>query len=77
LRRADHLDLLRYHHPHVFRRSFAPHFHADYQGQEALVGRIVEGEIKSATARKLIKQWAQLHRDELESNWLQASDQQA
>jgi hypothetical protein len=26
----------------------------------------------TATARKLIKQWARLHREELESNWLRA-----
>lgn len=52
-----------------------PHFHAEYQGQEAVVdfqGRIVEGEIRSATARKLIRQWAQLHRAELEANWRRA-----
>jgi hypothetical protein len=52
-----------------------PHFHAEYQGQEALVdfeGRIIEGEIRSATARKLIRQWSQLHRVELEANWRRA-----
>ncbi len=52
-----------------------PHFHAEYQGQEALVGfdgRIIQGEIKSPTARKLIKQWAQIHRAELEANWRRA-----
>lgn len=63
----------------IIRMFFAdhspPHFHAEYHGQEALVdftGRIVEGEITSATARKLVKQWAQLHREELESNWRRA-----
>lgn len=52
-----------------------PHFHAEYQGQDALVdfeGHIIEGEIKSPTARKLIKQWAQVHRAELEANWRRA-----
>jgi hypothetical protein len=52
-----------------------PHFHAEYQGQEALVtfdGRISEGEISSARARKLIKEWAALHRMELELNWRRA-----
>lgn len=52
-----------------------PHFHAEFQGQEALVdfdGRILEGEIKSRTARKLIRQWAQLHRQELDANWRRA-----
>ena len=49
-----------------------PHFHAEHQGQEAEVdfdGRITEGEIRSSTARRLIKQWARLHRAELEANW--------
>jgi hypothetical protein len=36
-------------------------------------GRIVEGEIRSATARKLIRQWAQLHNEELEANWRRAT----
>jgi hypothetical protein len=52
-----------------------PHFHAEYQGQDALVtfdGKIVEGEISSRRARKLIKEWAQLHRSELELNWKRA-----
>lgn len=52
-----------------------PHFHAEHQGQDALVdfdGRILEGEIRSATARKLIRQWALLHRLELETNWRRA-----
>jgi hypothetical protein len=52
-----------------------PHFHAEHQGQEASVafdGRIVEGEISSARARKLIKEWAELHRMELELNWRRA-----
>ena len=57
-----------------------PHFHAEYQGQDALVdfnGIILEGEIRSATARKLIKQWAELHRQELEANWVRAKSLQA
>jgi hypothetical protein len=52
-----------------------PHFHAEHQGQEALVtfdGSIVEGEISSARARKLIKEWAEMHRLELELNWRRA-----
>ena len=35
-----------------------PHFHAEHQGQDAMVdfqGRIVEGEIASATARNVDK----------------------
>ena len=52
-----------------------PHFHAEHQGQEALFtfdGRMSEGEISSARARKLIKEWAELHRMELEMNWRRA-----
>ena len=52
-----------------------PHFHAEHQGQDALVtfeGRIVEGEISSRRARRLIKEWAELHRSELEMNWRRA-----
>jgi hypothetical protein len=52
-----------------------PHFHAEHQGQEALVsfeGRILEGEITSSRARKLIKEWTQLHKSELELNWRRA-----
>jgi hypothetical protein len=52
-----------------------PHFHAEHQGQEALVGfdgRILEGEISSSRARRLIREWAELHRSELELNWRRA-----
>ncbi|HEV2720699.1 MAG TPA: DUF4160 domain-containing protein [Thermoanaerobaculia bacterium] len=53
-----------------------PHFHAEHQGQEALVGfdgRILEGEISSSRARRLIREWAELHRSELELNWRRAT----
>jgi hypothetical protein len=52
-----------------------PHFHAEHQGQDAMIdfdGRVIEGEIVSGTARKLIRQWAQLHKGELEANWKRA-----
>lgn len=52
-----------------------PHLHAEYQGQQALVdfkGDILEGEITSRTARKLLRQWINLHRFELEANWKRA-----
>jgi Domain of unknown function (DUF4160) len=52
-----------------------PHFHAEYHGQDAVVnfdGKILEGEITSPRARKLIKEWALLHRFELELNWRRA-----
>lgn len=52
-----------------------PHFHAEHQGQEALVnldGQIIEGEISSPRARRLIKEWAKIHRSELDLNWRRA-----
>jgi hypothetical protein len=52
-----------------------PHFHAEYQGQEGVFsfdGKILEGAITSSRARKLIKEWADLHRMELELNWRRA-----
>lgn len=52
-----------------------PHFHAEHRGQEALFtfdGKILEGEISSPRARRLIREWAELHRLELELNWRRA-----
>lgn len=52
-----------------------PHFHAEHQGEDAVVdfeGRIIAGEISSATARKYIRQWARLRQAELEANWKRA-----
>ncbi|MEK6373271.1 MAG: DUF4160 domain-containing protein [Acidobacteriota bacterium] len=52
-----------------------PHFHAEHQGQIAsfkLNGTPLVGEIRSATARKLIREWARLHQVELEANWKRA-----
>ena len=47
-------------------------FHADYQGQQAtflLSGEVLAGEIRSGTARRLIREWAAEHRGDLEANW--------
>jgi hypothetical protein len=49
-----------------------PHFHAEHQAQRATFdfdGKILKGEIRSRTARRLIEQWALQHRDELMVNW--------
>jgi hypothetical protein len=49
-----------------------PHFHADYQGNKAVFdfnGNILKGDIKSKTARKLIREWVDLHADELMEDW--------
>jgi hypothetical protein len=49
-----------------------PHFHAEYQGETATFtfsGELMAGYIGSATARKLIKQWARVRHAELVANW--------
>ncbi len=54
-----------------------PHFHAEYQGQRGLFdfnGNMMRGSFKSKTALKLIKEWALLHREELNANWLKAAE---
>ena len=52
-----------------------PHFHAEYQGQAGVFdfdGNLIEGRMRSRTAKSLIKKWAKLHKDELTINWGQA-----
>jgi len=60
----------------MFFDDHAPaHFHAEYQGEQATFdfsGQVLVGRIHSATARKLIRQWAKLHEAELKANWNQA-----
>ena len=49
-----------------------PHFHAEYQGQQGKFGfdgKMTVGSIRSRTALRLIREWAELHRAELEANW--------
>lgn len=52
-----------------------PHFHAIYGGDEAQV-RIDDGSFLAGslprTAARLVKEWADLHRDELLANWERA-----
>jgi hypothetical protein len=48
------------------------HFHAEYQGEKAkfsFSGELLVGRITSGTARRLIKEWAALHQEELQANW--------
>ena len=55
-----------------YKEHSPPHFHAVYQGQKGVFdfdGNIVRGSMKSKTAKKLIKEWALLHREELMENW--------
>ena len=49
-----------------------PHFHAEYQGQQATFtfdGKLLAGGIQSRTALRLIAEWATSRRLELEANW--------
>ena len=49
----------------------APHFHAEYQGQEVVIrfdGEVIEGSIP-AKKLKLVIAWAEIHREDLEANW--------
>jgi hypothetical protein len=49
-----------------------PHFHAIYGEHEAVVNiataTIIEGSLPRR-ARKLVEEWAELHRDELQRDW--------
>src|SRR3990172_1880755 len=48
------------------------HFHAEYQGQRGkfdLNGEMTVGNIHSLTALRLIREWAKLHRREIQANW--------
>lgn len=48
------------------------HFHAEHQGQDGkfdFSGKMLVGDIQSKTALRLIREWAALHRAELDANW--------
>ena len=57
----------------MFYREHEPeHFHAEHQGQHGTFdfdGHMIIGNVTSKTALKLIRQWASLHRTELDANW--------
>lgn len=58
-----------------FREHGPPHFHAEYQGQKGIFdfdGNMTRGNMRSVTAKRLLKKWAVLHRTELEENWMNA-----
>ncbi len=49
-----------------------PHLHAEHQGDKASFdfrGNILRGDIGSRTAVRLIREWIDLHQNELEDNW--------
>ena len=57
----------------MFYRDHEPaHFHAEHQGQQGKFdfnGEMTVGNIQSATALRLIREWTVLHRSELQVNW--------
>jgi len=55
-----------------YREHGVPHFHAEYQGQQATFtfdGQVLAGAIRSRTALRLIEEWANSRRSELVANW--------
>jgi len=49
-----------------------PHVHAEYQGSKAvfdLNGNITRGEINSRTAVRLVREWIDIHSNELREDW--------
>lgn len=56
-----------------YREHEPAHFHVEHQGQQATFdfsGAILAGDLQSRTARRLIREWAQLHQAVLEKNWI-------
>jgi len=55
-----------------YREHGVPHFHAEYQGQQATFtfeGELLAGTLRSRTALRLIKEWTVAQRVDLEANW--------
>jgi hypothetical protein len=53
-----------------------PHFHASYEGREALFdfeGNVIAGYI-SSRAQNLISDWCSIHVKDLEENWARAKE---
>ena len=49
-----------------------PHFHAEYSGNKAVFdfqGNVIKGNLSSKTATKLVREWIDLHANELEEDW--------
>ena len=54
------------------RKYRIPHFHARYQGQQAVVsifdGEVLDGEIPAPKMR-LVQAWLEIHREEVLADW--------
>jgi len=49
-----------------------PHFHAEFQGKKSVFdfqGNVLNGSLGSKTAVKLVREWIDLHTDELMADW--------
>jgi Domain of unknown function (DUF4160) len=60
-----------------YREHGRAHFHARYAGREAVVAidtaQVLAGSLPDRAVR-LVREWAELHRAELEANWRRARD---
>lgn len=60
-----------------YREHGVPHFHATYAGETVVIaiqtGEVIAGKVP-ARALGLIREWHQLHRDELRLNWSRARE---
>jgi len=62
-----------------YREHGLPHFHAEYQGQQATFtfdGKLLAGVLRSRTAVRLIEEWATSHQAELDANWSRMTEGQ-
>jgi hypothetical protein len=70
------MSFLRHHHQDVLGRSSAPALSPTYGNNEALVdiltGEIIAGALPLGV-RSLVRQWTELHREELVADWNLAS----
>ena len=57
-----------------------PHFHVYYDGESALIaikdGQLLKGSLPPQ-AKRLVKQWLELHRNELLDNWNRLSNSES
>ena len=52
-----------------------PHIHVEFSGNKAIFdfyGNVVKGGLESRTATKLVREWIDLHLDELVEAWREA-----
>ena len=61
---------------HMFYQDHSPpHIHVEYKGKKAKIdfqGNIIQGNLDSKTALRLVRDWIDLYYRELEYDWKQA-----